>query len=378
MATPLTKPLLYMALQRLPGLGPRREARLFSYFRSAQELLNASHESWRKARLDLDTMSALADVREHGVNSQWVQDARPDYETCVNNDWHVLTLECPHYPVYLKEITLAPPLLYVWGEIDTLSAPLIAMVGSRKASRSGLAAASELSAALANNGWGVCSGLALGIDTAAHQAALNAKGKTIAVLGSGLASLYPRRNIDLAHAIAEAGCVVSEFPPNTAPLAANFPQRNRIVSGLSRALIVVEAAARSGSLISARYALEQNRELFAVPGSINNPQSAGCNELIKQGARLISHADDVQQELDPEGHLVQLSKASAGVDKAVCIAEQPKHLAIVLQAVGFEPTAFEQIMLTSGQTAAGVGAALLQLQLMGRVEQRGALYLRLR
>ncbi|MFK8018997.1 MAG: DNA-processing protein DprA [Pseudomonadales bacterium] len=367
--------LLYMALQRLPGLGPQREARLFTHFPTLDALLSADINDWHRARLTAETITGLLEIRHNRERSRWALEAQPDYEICRERDWQLISQECAEYPAYLKQVAKPPPLLFVWGNVANLSAPLIAMVGSRKASRAGLEAARLIATQLVAQGKIVCSGMALGVDTACHQAALAAGGKTVAVLGSGLAKLYPARNESLAHAIAAQGCVVSEFPPNTGPHAGNFPQRNRIISGLSQAVVVVEAAKRSGSLITARFALEQNREVFAVPGSINNPQSSGCNELIKQGASLLTSAEDLLAELGPEiraKESIETTKQTADDDAETI------QLAQVLFAVGFEPTSMELIIDSTEHNAAQVSAALLQLQLLGRVEQRGAMYARIR
>jgi len=367
--------LLYMALQRLPGLGPQREARLFSHFPTLDALLTADINDWHRARLTAETIAGLREISQRREQSRWAIEARPDFELCAERGWQLISQECVEYPAYLKQIATPPPLLFVWGPVANLASPLIAMVGSRKASRAGLEAARAIAAGLVAQGKVVCSGMALGVDTACHKAALAAGGKTVAVLGSGLGKLYPARNESLAHAIAAQGCVVSEFPPNTGPHAGNFPQRNRIVSGLSQAVIVVEAAKRSGSLITARFALEQNREVFAVPGSINNPQSSGCNELIKQGASLLTRAEDLLAELGPE---IQAKESIEATKQTADDDAETTQLAQVLFAVGFEPTSMELIIDSTEHSAAQVGAALLQLQLLGRVEQRGAMYARIR
>ncbi len=248
-------------------------------------------------------------------------------------------------------------------------------MGSRKASRAGLETAQRFATSLADSGLVVCSGLALGIDSASHKAALEAGQSTVAVLGSGLARLYPRRNAGLAAAIAENGCVISEFPPSTSPQAGNFPQRNRIISGLSHATVVIEAAKRSGSLITARYALEQNREVYAVPGSINNAGSSGCNELIKNGARLLNHPADILETLQCQLSGEQPQQLSDFEPEQQAIA---LRLAAVLHQIPFEPTEIDTLIQHTGLSAADVSAALLELQLCGRIEQCAGRYQRIR
>lgn len=366
---------LYMALQHLPGLGPVREARLFKQFSNIDQLLGATQDEWRAARLHTDTQAALRELVRQGEQSRYYQQAARDYALCQQSHWSVVTKEDDDYPELLSEISLAPPLLFVWGDQNTLQRTQVAMVGSRKASGAGLDTAQRFSSALAASGVVVCSGLALGIDSASHKAALSTGQPTIAVLGSGLANVYPRRNASLAAEIASNGCVVSEFPPATPPQAGNFPQRNRIISGLSRATIVVEAARRSGSLITARYALEQNREVFAVPGSINNTGSSGCNELIKNGARLLNHPSDVLDALQCQlsGQQPSLLKDFEPEQQAVAL-----RLATVLHQIRFAPTSVDAVVQHTGLSAAEVSSVLLELQLCGRIEQCAGRYQRIR
>ncbi len=366
---------LYMALQHLPELGPVREARLFKHFATLEQLLGASSDQWQAARLSTQTQAGLRELIRRGENSRYYQQATKDFALCERSNWSVLTREDDDYPELLREISLAPPLLYVWGLNSCLQRTQVAMVGSRKASGAGLDTAQRFASALAASGVVVCSGMALGIDSASHRAALAAGQPTVAVLGSGLANLYPRRNATLAADIAQTGAVVSEFPPSTSPQAGNFPQRNRIISGLSRATIVIEAAKRSGSLITARYALEQNREVYAVPGSINNAGSSGCNELIKTGARLLNHPSDVLDALQCQlsGQQPSLLNEFEPEQQAVAL-----RLATVLHQVQYEPTSVEAVIQHTGLPAADVSAALLELQLCGRIEHCAGRFQRIR
>ena len=207
---------------------------------------------------------------------------------------HVVHFQDAAYPALLKQIADPPPLLFVRGDRDYLAQPQLAIVGSRNPTHTGRALAREFAAHLASFGLTITSGLASGIDGAAHQGAIEAGGTTLAVTGTGLDRVYPARHRDLAHRVAENGALVTEFPPGTAPLAANFPRRNRLISGLSLGTLVVEAALRSGSLITARSALEQGREVFAIPGSIHNPLARGCHALIRDGAKLVESGEWVQ------------------------------------------------------------------------------------
>ena len=245
----------------------------------------------------------------------------PDW-TIIDNDlaWlsqnnnYAITFNEANYPYQLKEIADPPPILFVRGNPDLLAAPQIAIVGSRNPSASGEETAFNFAKTLSQHGFTITSGLALGIDAASHRGALSAKGYTIAVAGTGLDRVYPARHKDLATEIVNTGAIISEFPPGTTAKANHFPRRNRIISGLCQGLLVVEAAKQSGSLITARMALEQNREVFAIPGSIHNPLARGCNALIRQGAKLVETTQDILEELhqyyqeDKKLHLTQVNQ----------------------------------------------------------------------
>ncbi len=365
--------LIYMALQRLPELGPKREARLFQHFTNLESLFSAGPTAWRAQGLPAATVMALQELGLKQERSAWVEQVKADHQRCCEQGWHLITLESADYPPMLRQIHLAPPLLYAWGDHDVLQLEQVAMVGSRKASGGGVRTAQLLARELAGAGVCVTSGLALGIDSASHHAALEAGGKTIAVLGSGLANLYPRRNQALASAIAAQGCVVSEFWPDAPPRPEHFPQRNRIISGLCDAVIVVEAAERSGSLITARYAIEQNRSVFALPGSINNPLSKGCNTLIQQGAQLLNSAEELLAELNVASSICR------SATRVPAASEPPvERLAEVLYQVDFEDTPIDTIISASGQTPQAVLAALSELVLLGRVEQSAGGFCRLK
>lgn len=279
----------WLALSFMPKMGGKRLARLLSL----DDPVNIVHASCER----------LAAIGLKPAQIEYLQhDAGRDVEACL--EWlqqsaihHIITPLSPAYPPLLKEISAYPAALFVQGALSLLSEPQIAVVGSRSASQEGLDTARAFSADLARKGLTITSGLALGVDGHAHDGALKAGGDTIAVLGSGLANLYPRRHKKLAARIAEQGALVSEFRPDAPPLAEHFPRRNRIISGLSSGVVVIEAAERSGSLITARYACEQGREVFALPGSIHQPNSRGGNHLIREGATLIQSSDDILQEV---------------------------------------------------------------------------------
>jgi DNA processing protein len=263
------------------------------------------------------------------------------------------------YPPLLKQIHSAPLLLFCQGDLDLLHHSQISIVGSRSASPSGLQAASELAYQLSLNNFVITSGLALGIDAAAHKGALANNGHTIAVLGTGIDVIYPKRHFNLAHQIIERGLLISEFLPGTQPHARNFPRRNRIISGLSLGTLVVEAEIKSGSLITAKYALEHNREVFAMPGSIYNPLSQGCHLLIKQGAKLIENVDDIIEELS------FLSKSCLYIKRE----HEKKEEDPVLAQLGFEVTAVDVIAQRLNLPVEQILPRLLDLELEEKIER---------
>jgi DNA processing protein len=287
------------------------------------------------------------------------------------------------YPPPLAAITSAPAALYVAGDVAALRAAQVAMVGARKASPPGRAIARELAGALTQAGLTITSGLAAGIDAASHEGALAAGGRTVAVLGTGLDRVYPRENAALAARIRAAGALVSEFPPRTGPRQQNFPRRNRIISGLALGTLVVEAARRSGSLITAGRALQQGREVFAVPGSIRSPLSWGCHHLIRDGAHLVEGAADVLAALSFL-HEFQGLTASAvgGLDSRRAAADGgiplDKEYEMLLDALGFEPATIDTLVARSGLSGESIASMLLILELEGRIAPfPGGLYGRL-
>jgi DNA processing protein len=267
----------------------------------------------------------------------------------------VVTLADAAYPPRLLEIPDPPAVLYVRGRAELLARDSLAVVGSRNATRQGLENATSFARVFGDAGLTIVSGLALGIDAAAHRGALDSAASTIAVLGTGIDVVYPPRNAELFAAIAERGALATEFPLGTPALAANFPRRNRLISGLARGVLVVEAALSSGSLITARMAADQGREVFAIPGSIHSPLAKGCHELIRQGAKLVESAQDVLDEL-------------AGVVRAPTASRGPEEEAHgLLKHLGHDPCNVDTLCRRSGLTADTVSAMLLQLELEGRV-----------
>lgn len=302
----------------------------------------------------------------------------------------VLTLGDPCYPARLLELPDPPLLLYACGQLERLGAPSLAVVGSRNPSAQGAENARIFSCALSQAGLAVVSGLALGVDGAAHEGGLLGWAGTIAVVGTGLDRVYPKRHLDLAHRITRQGLLLSEFPLGTAPLAPNFPQRNRIIAGLSLGTLVVEAAVQSGSLITARLAAEYGRDVFAIPGSIHSPQSKGCHALIRQGAKLVENTDDILEELkfaapvaqgvaapaagsagSPRRPRAAASARSVDAPQSPVPAEEAAAAATdpILQALGFGPATLDALQARTGWSTSDLCVHLLTLELEGQVER---------
>ncbi len=288
--------------------------------------------------------------------------------TWLEHDAHFLVgFGSSGYPEMLTQIPGPPLVLYVNGDIGTLHLPSLAIVGSRNPTRGGIRNAVEFSAYLAKSGFSIVSGLALGIDTAAHRGALQAKGRTVAILGHGIDRVYPAANRELAHAVSACGALVSEYPLGAAPDSRHFPERNRLISGLSLGTVVVEAARRSGSLITARLAAEQGREVFALPGSIHNPLARGCHELIRQGAKLTETAPDIVAELAPlTDHLRQIVMKSKPM--ATPSLNGDDDYAQLRNSLSYDPTAINELQNQSGLTIEQLSSMLLILELHGEVE----------
>jgi len=356
--------VLWLALRQLPGVGMRTQRELLDHFGSIENIFSAS-----RGQLD----KALAGKSE-AVNSILAGPETESFQTEL--DWldqpghHLLVWSDADYPPLLREIADPPVLLHVMGNRQVLSSPQVAIVGSRNPSPMGRENAQAFARSLAGAGLTITSGLALGVDGAAHRAALAAGGMTIAVTGTGLDRVYPARHRDLAHEIVERGALVSEFALGTPPLPENFPIRNRIISGLSLGTVVVEAALQSGSLITARLATEQGREVFAIPGSIHSPLARGCHRLIRQGAKLVETAQDILEELAP---LVNFTQTEAAAPAGGTQASGPpdRKARQILTAFGHDTASIDQLVTRSGLTADVVSSILLQLELAGLVAPCG-------
>ena len=354
----------WLQLALTPGLGAAAVRAMLRQFGLPQSVLQRQ----RSELAPYASREALA-----ALDSPQVQDAvSRALEWAGAPGHHVITLADDSYPRLLLEIADPPPLLYAAGLPELLQQPALAVVGSRNATAQGERNAESFAQALSDCGFAIVSGLALGIDAAAHRGGLAGRGSTIAVLGTGIDTLSPRRNAALAAEIAQRGLLLSEFALGTAPAAPNFPRRNRIISGLSQGCLVVEAALASGSLITARAAAEQGREVFALPGSIHSPLSKGCHALIKTGAKLVESAEDVLTEL---GGFRPSGFASTTSDFA-----KPAHPEAggLLQHMGHDPVDVDSLCTRAGMSAEQVSSELLRLELDGRITSLpGGLYQRL-
>jgi len=281
------------------------------------------------------------------------------------------------FPALLTDIPDPPKVLYVDGVVDALHLPALAIVGSRNPTRQGRQTAYDFARHLGSAGFCIASGLAQGIDAAAHEGALDGGAMTVAFLGHGIDQVYPPSNRGLAERIRSQGALVSEFPPGTPPRRENFPQRNRLISGMSLGTLVVEAAQKSGSLITARLASEQGREIFAIPGSIHNPLARGCHQLIRQGAKLVENAADIVDELGPlVAHLADLPDETETISPPV--SEHDPDYEMLLDAMGFDPVSADELVSCCGLTIGQVSSMLLILELEGKIEaQAGGRYSRL-
>lgn len=342
-------------MHRTPGVGPVTFTRLLTQFSDLEELFTKPSMA---ENISARTRSAL-------FEPDWNQIER-DLAWFDQADRHIITLHDSRYPELLKAIADPPSVLFVQGDIALLSQLQIAIVGSRNPSVSGRDTAYEFSRYMAQGGLTITSGLAMGIDAAAHQGALAAQGKTLAVIGTGLDRVYPAKHRELAHEIASVGAIVSEFALGTAPRAENFPRRNRIISGLSLGTLVVEAALRSGSLITARMALEQGREVFAIPGSIHNPLARGCHQLIRDGAKLVETAQDILEELGALANFQgEEDRPITSTESEISLDEDYQNL---LDHLGYDPIQIDQLIARCGLTADVVSSMLLLLELQGQVE----------
>lgn len=351
----MQKDLLPDFLHLYHCLGPGRKSLLDllgQFGRNPVRIRNCSIRELKASGLGHDAIARLKSRQHPRVAA--------DLAWAASSNNHLVCYDDSAYPELLRQITDAPALLYASGDLSLLHEPQIAIVGSRHCTPGGAQNAFDFSLQLAAAGFTITSGMALGIDSAAHRGALGSGGKTIAVTGTGLDLVYPRRNQKLAREILEHGLLVSEFPLGTPARSANFPQRNRVISGLALATLVVEAARRSGSLITARLAAEQGREVLAIPGSIHNPQSRGCHQLIRDGAAIVESPADIATELAGPASLLLDQNTSQTVEHKTEIDAASRRL---LEVIGYDPVTCDILVQRSGLTIDKLSSMLLELEM---------------
>jgi DNA processing protein len=368
----------WLLLTHTKGLGYVRICRLLSQYETVENIFTQSNFP---KHLDLPpaTVNALINPDLNGIKADllWLQQD--------NN--HLLAIDDDLYPPLLKQTDSPPPLLFITGDPNVLLQPQLAVVGSRNASTIGLKNTQSFCFNIAQKGLTITSGMALGVDGKAHQAALDAGGQTIAIMGTGLDVVYPAKHKTLAHDIAHNGALVSEFPIGTKANAHNFPRRNRIICGLSLGTLVIEAGIQSGTLITARQTMEINRPVMAIPGSIHSPMVKGCHLLIKQGAKLVESAEEILEELTPLAHSLsqQIQEKLSILDKKPMISTNNPYIVekndehrLILDNIMYDSTAIDEIILKSGLTAQEVSSILLILELEDKIQALpGAQYIRI-
>ena len=349
----------WLALLHAAAAAEHDLSQLLRDFGTAQAVLNAARAgAISRSHLPGPVLKALREPDAQEIEREIQSLERPDY--------HLVPFDSPAYPPLLKQVPAPPPCLFVRGDPEVLAGCQVAIVGSRKPTMDGRRDARYFAGQLAAHGVTVTSGLARGIDTEAHRGALGQQGRTVAVLGSGLDRIYPEANAELADRISESGALLSEFPLSWRPLPFNFPRRNRIISGLSDAVLVVEAARKSGSLITARHALEQNREVFAVPGSIRNPMKQGCHGLLREGAGLAARVEDITGVLARFRNLEKPPQAQTPI-QAGEINTLDEREKVLLDNIGYEPTGLDEIVDITGLGIGDITAKLLNLELEGLI-----------
>ena len=360
----------WMILDAIPSIQKRTIFKLLSKH-PIEQFFQLSPDQLRKYKLSEKQISALLtpDFKQIEENLSWINDAQNKSIICFDSQT---------YPEQLKEISSPPFILYLHGNAALLTTPQIALIGSRRCSPYGQSKAYQFSGELAQCGITITSGLALGIDGFSHQGALDKQGNTIAVLGTGLDNIYPKRHNKLAQQIIENGLIISEFWPSTPALPSNFPRRNRIISGLSLGVFVIEAARKSGSLITARYAAEQNRDLFALPGSIDNPEACGCLSLIQNGAKLVIQSQDI---LDEYPHLKLIISPSISVENSLQSEQQQNlkkqiHSYPLLKYIDYHITSLDKLLHTTGLDIVTLQNQLIELEIADVITVTAQGYLR--
>ncbi len=360
----------WLLLNKIKGLGIVKIKKLLTVHETAENILKQKNFP-DFIKLNNETKEAIIHASSDLI--------RKDLEWLAKDNNSILSIDNDLYPPLLKKSDSPPPLLYITGNPNILLQPQLAVVGSRNATSVGLKNTYSFCSTLAANGLTITSGMALGVDGTAHKAAIEAKGTTVAVMGNGLDTVYPAKHRDLAHLIAQNGALISEFYIGTKPHHYNFPRRNRIICGLSLGTLVIEAGLQSGTLITARQTMENNRPVMAIPGSIHSPLAKGCHFLIKQGAKLIESAGEIIEELTPLAHgltqdLTEKYKSLDGDKKEQTSKHEHQN---ILDAIEYEPTSINQIIEKTGLNIAELSSVLLILELEDKIQTlAGAHYIR--
>lgn len=365
----------WVNLWRVSGIGSKKFQLLLDYFDSPIEVFASNETNLIRAGVTKKDANNILDKRNR-------DNAKLDLDWLEQSEMHhIITLNDAYYPQRLREINDPPALLYIHGNLNIIQDPQISIVGSRNPTQSGYNNSYEFAKHLVQTGLTVTSGMALGVDGASHQGALDGNGPTIAIIATGIDRVYPAKHRDLAHKIVEKGAIVSEFPVGTQPHPRHFPRRNRIISALSYGVLVVEAALKSGSLITARLAMEQNREVFAIPGSIHNPLAKGCHQLIRQGAKLVETAEDILEEMsgiinlsDHESVILNnsgITSEESSSEKEPVNEDLDLEQNKLLEAMSFDPISIDQLVVLTEIDAASIAAMLLMLELQNYVVGNG-------
>ncbi len=344
-------------LSRIRGLGLKRFHLLYNFFGGVRQIVEASHSQLLTAGLEDELARQVLRLQSGRLRINYLDKAQA-WEA--DDRHYIVCLEDPEYPPLMRELYCPPPVLYLKGNLQPLlDLPGLAIVGSRKSTMQGKRHAAAFAEGLAQAGFNIVSGLALGIDAAAHRGALRVKGVTTAVLATGLDIVYPRQHAGLADEVCETGVLLSEMGLGTAPKPDHFPRRNRLISGLSQGVLVVEAGQKSGSLITADFALEQNREVFVIPGSIDNPVAAGCHQLLKQGAQLVTAFDDILESFNVTAEVTGKKTGLTSVD-GLSQSEQT-----LINVLGFDVMAFDELIQMTGLPISELNQLLISLEIKG-------------
>lgn len=345
-----------IGLRFIPGVGVKTLNLLLNHFHTAQNIWQATYKQLKELAVLGDKFIEEFITQRDALNLELI------LENLAKKNIKTTTVLDQDYPANLRLICDPPPVLFYQGRWSEQDSQALAIVGSRRATVYGRKVAEQFGREMAANGFVIVSGLARGIDSAAHQGCLAAGGRTIAVLGSGSDVIYPRENVRLAEQIKENGIIITEYPPGTPPLKGNFPARNRIIAGLSLGVLIVEAAVKSGALITADFALESGREVFAVPGPIMSPNSQGTNNLIKQGAKLVDQAGDILEEF-------AILEANTVPFEQLNLFKMTPDEQVIYECLGWEPVRIEELIVKTGWTASKVQTVLTLLELNGLIEQ---------